>query len=213
MLTRIVGDVHGKFDRYKKIIAECDRSIQVGDLGVGFRHTQGPRVGEIYGNPPHYAMVRGDHRFIRGNHDSPIECKKHSQFIPDGTVENDVMYIGGALSIDRAWRIEGYSYWSDEEASVEELNRFVDIYATVKPRVMITHECPESVAEIIGARFYRKKLEPEFASRTRQALQAMFEIHQPELHVFGHWHHSFDEVINGTRFICLSELEYRDVEL
>lgn len=212
MKVRIVGDVHGKFDRYKKIIADCDRSIQVGDLGIGFRHFGGARHGEFTRNPPHYAMVRGNHRFIRGNHDSPIECRKHSQWIEDGTVENDVMFIGGALSIDKEWRVEHFSFWQDEEVSIEELNKFVDIYATVRPRVMITHECPESIAPLAGEH-YGIKLDPKFASRTRQAFQSMFEIHQPEEWYFGHWHHSMDRVVNGTRFICLAELEYRDVDL
>lgn len=209
MLTRLIGDVHGKFDRYKKIIAGCERSIQVGDMGVGFRN----RHGEVKNNPPHYAMVRGDHRFIRGNHDNPAECRKHSQFIADGTVENDVMFVGGAVSIDKVYRTEGISWWPDEELSAAELNQIVDVYAVVKPRVMITHECPESVAEIICRRMPSSKLDPRFASRTRQAFQSMLEIHQPESWWHGHWHLSIDHVVNGTRFICLAELEYRDVDL
>lgn len=211
MITRVIGDVHGHFDRYKKIITDIPRSIQVGDMGVGFRKTQGPREGEEYSNPPHYAMVRADHRFIRGNHDNPGPCSRHSQWIPDGTIENDVMFIGGALSIDRAWRVEGYSWWPDEELSAQALRTMVDIYATTRPRVMITHECPESVAdEILKAHNLTKFNDP---SRTRQAFQSMIEIHQPELWVHGHWHISSDRVLNGTRFICLAELEYRDIDI
>ena len=33
---RFIDDVHGKIDQYLKIIADCDESIQVGDMGVGF---------------------------------------------------------------------------------------------------------------------------------------------------------------------------------
>ncbi len=38
--------------------------------------------------------------------------------------------------------------------------------------------------------------------------QAMFEIHQPENWVFGHWHTNFKQCINNTKFKCLPELTY-----
>lgn len=214
---RLIGDVHGKYDRYKRIIKDGPPSIQVGDMGVGFRRTQGPRAGEFTQNPPHAAMVEHQARFIRGNHDNPGECYKHSQFITDGHVENDAMFIGGAISIDKEFRLEGYSWWPNEELSITELNGLVDRYVHVKPRVMITHEAPREIGEAIlslipkvgGGAF--KKIE----SRTAQAFQAMWSAHSPDLWVFGHWHYSFDHVLHGgrekgTRFVCLAELEYRD---
>ena len=211
---RFIGDVHGKFSGYKAIIKDCPASIQVGDMGVGFLRTHGPRVGEEYSNPPHYAMIRGNHRFIRGNHDSPEACARHSQWIPDGTIEDGTMFIGGALSIDKAFRIEGYSWWQDEELSSNELSNLVDKFIAEKPRVMITHECPEEIAiELVREIRNETKLDPRFASRTRQALQSMWSAHSPELWIFGHWHHSFDREIRGTRFICLTELEYMDLDL
>ena len=44
------------------------------------------------------------------------------QCIHDGTVEGETMFVGGALSIDKHFRQEGYSYWSDEELSYMELD-------------------------------------------------------------------------------------------
>jgi hypothetical protein len=41
----------------------------------------------------------------------------------------------------------------------------------------------------------------------------MWETHQPELWIFGHRHVPFDQVANGTRFVCLAELEARDFDL
>lgn len=129
-MTVFIGDVHGKYDRYKKILEASPPTIQVGDMGVGFRRTQGPRTGEFYSNPPHYAMKLCNARFIRGNHDNPGACKDHSQWIPDGWVEDldgrKTMFCGGATSIDRAMRQEGYSWWPDEEMSHAELNCAVD---------------------------------------------------------------------------------------
>lgn len=210
-MTRLIGDVHGKYKQYSRIISECKSSIQVGDMGVGFRRVGSAFDGQPYANPPYDKMVAGDHRFIRGNHDNPNVCDAHTQYIPDGTIESGVMFIGGALSVDREYRTEGYDWWADEELSAVELHQMVDLYQLMKPHTMITHECPESVAEVMMALSGRRKL--DFPSRTRQAFQSMFEIHQPARWCFGHWHMSFDGVIDGTRFVCLAELEWKDIDL
>ena len=64
---------------------------------------------------------------------------------------------------------------------------------------MITHDCPhEARKQLFGI---------DEKSITTNGLQAMFESHQPDLWVFGHHHKSKNELINGTRFICLTELE------
>jgi hypothetical protein len=215
---RFVGDVHGRFEQYKKIIVGVPRSIQVGDMGVGFRRIGGPRDGDFY-EQPHYAVVHGDHRFIRGNNDSPDACRKLSQWISDGHIEDRVMFVGGALSIDRELRREGYNWWPDEELSAAELNRIVALYVERKPRVMVTHDCPEEVASMVLTRI--PLLGPgkrDFPSRTRYAFQAMWSAHAPQIWIFGHYHMSFDQVLHGgresgTRFIGLAELEHRDIDL
>lgn len=210
-MIRFIGDVHGKYNRYRELIRNVPRSIQVGDMGVGF-------IGEISGrllqNPPYDAMVQGDHRFIRGNHDNPAVCAKHSQWIPDGTIEGNMMFVGGAVSIDRQYRIEGRSWWPDEELSYPALDVITGKYLSVKPEVMVTHECPEEVAQEILQRLSIPgvKLDPQFASRTRQAFQAMWSAHSPKLWVFGHWHVPFDHVLRGTRFVCLPELAVLDID-
>lgn len=237
-LTRFIGDVHAKFNKYVDLLKGCQQSIQVGDFGIGFGES--PRVGPDhrsirgnhakfnryadllkgcqqliqvgdfglgFGKPP---RVGPDHRFIRGNHDDPNKCKLHPNWIPDLTVKDEVCFIGGGLSIDRQWRIEGVSWWPDEELSVNQLLDAVDGFLGLTPSVMITHDCPETVANIIG-RENGYKL--EYPSRTRRAFDSMFHMHQPKLWIFGHWHHSFDQTINGTRFICLDELQTIDIDL
>lgn len=208
---RFIGDVHGYFERYKKIIDGCPASIQVGDLGLGFRHTQGPREGEFTQNPPHYKMTEGNHRFIRGNHDNPGECNKNSQWIKDGTVEDGVMFIGGAESIDIPWRVKDYSWWEDEQLSDDEFNVLIDKFIMEKPHTVISHDCPVEVAEIMCD--FRFK--PE--SRTQRALQAMWNGHSPDRWIFGHWHvHQCLDLEKDkklTKFICLEELQYMDINL
>ena len=125
------------------------------------------------------------------------------------------MFIGGAMSIDKMYRIPGFSWWEGEELSIKELNDMVTVYLTEKPRVMITHDCPREVSEVLMSRGTNDGCAKTEGSRTSQALQSMWSAHSPDLWVFGHWHLSFDHILHGgrekgTRFVCLAELEYRD---
>lgn len=208
MLLKCIGDVHSKYGRYKEIIKNRTDTVQVGDMGVGFRKLEGPNVGKIYDNPPYYAMKTHNHRFIRGNHDNPFVCKTQSMWIPDGTVEDGVMFVGGAVSIDKGLRFQGYDWWSEEELSYIELADLVLKYCEIKPRAMVTHDCPEFMGRIMAN---MDKL--EFPSATRMAFEQMWNAHRPQVWVFGHWHRSYDNVIMGTRFVCLNELEYKEIEV
>ena len=210
-LIRFIGDVHGRYRQYKKIIQGCDESIQVGDMGVGFF---GMRGGEIkpFSNPPYDSMAKGNHRFIRGNHDNPQACQNHHFWIPDGEVLYDKIYcLGGAVSVDRHFRTEGLDWWPDEELSTSRLEVEVDVYKEVKPSVVVTHDCPDSIANEILMVFRQEKIND--GSRTRQALESMFHFHQPKLWIFGHWHKTISFTSGGTRFQCLGELEYLDIDI
>lgn len=211
-LTRIIGDIHGKIYDYKMFsIADFNGpSIQVGDFGIGFSSPYWhDELADWQKQNPH-------HRFIRGNHDDPDRCKTMPGFIADGKIENDVMFIGGAWSIDHAWRTEGVDWWAGEELSIIELDRLIDVYDTVRPRVMITHDAPTDVTYqmfvqsglALGGTSAKK-----INTRTGQAFQAMFDIHQPDEWYFGHWHVTMQCKFGRTMFHCLGELDYVDVEL
>jgi hypothetical protein len=212
---RFIGDCHGKYRRYKKLIKEVPASVCVGDMGVGFFHHGQYNYGKPCRNPPYDTMVRTSNRFISGNHDNPNVCKNHTQWIPDGTCEiingTKLMYLGGAVSVDAHLRREGFSWWKDEELSISELMPIVDKYLEFKPDIMVTHDCPEGFADIIEAFSGRRKL--DIPSNTRQALQSMIEMHQPSLFIFGHWHTSIRTKYLSTEMICLDELETLDIDL
>lgn len=209
-----IGDVHGKYRSYKNIMKSFENTVQVGDMGVGFKRkrTFDPSGSEFFPNPPYHYMKKGNHRFIRGNHDNPSVCKKHTQCISDGHVENDMMFIGGAVSIDKAFRKEGFDWWEDEELSTKELNLLVDKFIDVKPRIMISHCAPDFLSvELAWAANRGYKL--DFPSRTQQAFDSMFFHHRPKLWLFGHWHVDFDYLYGGTRFMCLDELSIIDIDM
>ena len=200
MKIRFIGDVHGKMEQYKFIAEQVERSVQVGDFGAGFVELP---------------ILTSGHRFIRGNHDSPEACKKHPRWIPDGTIEGDILYIGGAWSIDQEWRTPGVSWWPDEQLSIMELYDCLSTAIAHYPKVLVTHDCPHSVAPILfggngDENVSYKTIHP---SRTSQALDSILDYVKPDVWIFGHWHNNVDKMIGRTRFICLGELSYMDLEV
>lgn len=209
MKTRFIGDIHGKVEDYFKLLNGAKNSVQVGDFGVGFGTLSAPNIDRLY----EILVPVGNHKFIRGNHDDPEEVKKSSHWIPDGTVDPDhgIMYIGGASSIDKAFRTKDLDWWENEQCSQEQLNELIDIYVAVKPKVMVTHEAPDQIfGELSQCSPFG--LISEY-SRTRFSLAKMFDKHKPETWIFGHWHHSHNFEFMGTRFICLPELKFIDLDI
>ncbi len=205
---RFIGDVHGKFSRYKDIIKNVDTSMQVGDMGVGFMRYDFHEDRKVMtNNPPYDAMNKGNHSYIRGNHDNPEVCKRQRHWIPDGTMMNGVFCAGGAKSIDSAYRTEGLDWWADEELDYSESLIVYDNYHDIRPDYVMTHDCPSLISDMLISHKHNLN------SVTTQLMDNMFECHQPKIWVFGHWHYNFDKVILGTRFICLNELEYIDLEI
>lgn len=205
----LIGDIHGKWNQYIDILREHrpENSVQLGDFGIGFHGEDPEKVKQLKSDMNEFG---DNNKFIRGNHDNLSVCKTHESWIPDATFDDDhgIFYLGGALSIDRAIRYEGIDWWGDEELSYDELYSAIDVYEKSKPRIVLSHECPE---DIIG--YMMNYYKAEFQSRTRQALSSMWSIHKPELWVFGHWHTSVTATFDGCQFTCLNELEHMTINI
>lgn len=183
----IIGDIHGKIYQYHNIIKQSNKSIQVGDLGFKNHHQ--------------YVLDNIDtnlHKVNFGNHDDysflnkPHSLGNYSNF-------DNIMSIRGALSIDKHLRKENVDWWSNEELTYYEMQNAIDVYQKYKPSIVITHDCPNIVRHELF-NITEKSL-------TSNGLQIMFEIHPPDLWIFGHHHKSKKQKVNGTQFICLAELE------
>jgi predicted phosphohydrolase len=206
----IIGDIHGKTQQYQKILRQKysgQRTIQVGDMGIGF---SGVGLHDL-------ASIPGDHRWFRGNHDDPDKCYTYKSYLGDyGFLPKDSLFwLAGAFSIDRAWRVPGVSWWAGEELSSSELQKAIDIYIQAKPRFVISHEAPSEAAKymltVVLGGFRPEKLDCTM-SRTSEALQVMMDAHQPEEWVFGHYHRNVTFPWKGTKFTCVTELSAYDLE-
>lgn len=203
----LIGDVHNLMYDYKEILKAQIKngeteSIILGDVGLGF--------------PTSYDLdtsdVEGNHRFIRGNHDNPEVCRAHPQYLGDyGVLKGDwcgdhhyekMFFMSGAWSIDKDWRTPMISWWPEEELKYNEMSDAISFYKNVEPDIVITHDCPLFVLYDLlypGGRV--------FSTATGQALEQMWNHHQPSLWVFAHHHVSKQMKIKDTQFVCLNELE------
>jgi len=203
-----IGDIHGKWPSYFKIIRKISpqKSIQVGDCGFGFSRRKKPR-----------APWDMDHRFIRGNHDDPKEANAHPNCLGDyGVTEEGIFFVAGGYSVDYKWRQDEMLlnpgtpplWWADEEIAESKFEKILELYGISKPTIVVSHDCPSEIRDIILA----KGDMPPLRNRTSDGLlSAMFKAHQPAFWIFGHYHESFNAVINSTKFVCLAELEMFEV--
>lgn len=185
-----IGDVHNNVDEYLaalKDIREIDPNaitIQVGDIGLG--ESTLPPLG-----PKDF--------FIQGNHDNIKDCLKHPNFLGKFGYKHGVFFMGGAAS-------KGVGF-NGEELCESELEEAVRLYKHVKPEIVVTHDCPESLRDKFGGWGKPKN------SRTCLALEDMWQAHNPNVWAFGHMHCGRTDNIDGTEFICLSPLESHQIRL
>lgn len=192
---RIIGDVHGKYGEYHRLLRKAKHSLQIGDFGFEYK-----TLTEVDARR---------HRIIGGNHDNYDKVDGWPHFLGDYGVHTvdgfgDIFFIRGAVSIDRHLRTEGVSWWKAEELSMAECCAALAEYEKVKPVFVVSHECPRSVVPHVTSSTLI------IPSRTNQLLEQMFAAHKPKRWVFGHYHRSWKKAIDGTPFTCLNELECLD---
>ena len=201
----IVGDVHGKIRQYLARIEKADSSFQIGDMGLGFDGVILPQMDIV-------------HKWFRGNHDKPQACRAHYNYAGDYGYDpaRELFWVAGAWSIDQNYRVEGLSWWRDEELTQAEFEVVFETYKNCKPKIVLSHDCPELIGGMVvdrGPGFYvigsdgLPSKAGKIKTRTGRFLEEMWKTHQPDLWIFGHYHISFDTKLMGTRFICLNELE------
>ena len=198
----IIGDIHGAFNRLMKKVSDLDLKdctlICVGDLGMGFNYSpEGERGGCVRMNE-FLAERRILFMSIRGNHDDPqyfcgpnrIDLS-HFRLLPDYHTEiiNDekFLFVGGAVSIDRVYRKEGLSYWSDELFVLKpELVEKCD--------VLITHSAPSWIGDFdkegISSWCEKDKTLWDLCYKERIEHNELIKLCQPSKSYHGHFHAS-----------------------
>lgn len=196
----IIGDVHGLTFQLSQKLKNYDieniKIIQLGDFG--FQKTHDWWIEN---------MNTEIHKINFGNHDYfPYLNKSYSLGRFNFTFIEGLFTVAGATSIDKYLRTEGIDYFREEDQiKFEQVNKLLDSYERIKPRFVITHDCPSFIREKLFS-IYDKQPIPTL-------LNEMFKIHQPDFWVFGHHHRSKQIKIDKTQFICLGELEFLEIRV
>lgn len=212
MPIRLVGDIHGEYDKYFDIIKDADYSVQVGDMGFSYLRLQ--------------KIDHKKHVFIGGNHENYDIINKYPHCLGDYGYTNiggfKFFYVRGAFSIDIARRLVTNSqkimkcWWEEEQLTFPQMLDCYEMYCDIKPSVVISHTAPTEfvnkisnpdVKENYG--FERDKL----ICQTQGFLQYLVKKHRPDYWYCGHFHTSAKERIHGTTYQCLNILEYVDLPL
>lgn len=223
MGTMYLGDIHGNFGFVRWYVKAHDirntSIIQVGDFGIGFKPTSEGYELELLNKTLNEFDV--NLYAIRGNHDNPAffdgTFKEYDRIhlMPDYSTAvidgRKHLFVGGAISIDRKYRVKGISYWEDEVFVLDEgkLNSATEI------DVLVTHNSmsflpPLSFNKLVlGFAEEDRTLLSELLEE-RNMLTRMWDIltkekkNKIDLHVFGHFHYDEINYIEDTKHVLLA---------
>lgn len=225
-----IGDCHGGFTKPSPMMYNLGQrrqlnlilptlagnTVQIGDYGI----FDGEDVRTLRKLRPRDGYTDW---FFRGNHDNPELCLAQPSCLGDfGVVPGypDIMFFAGAESVDVApnpengWpgRVEGKSWWKNEQLSEDQMQQAYDLYEQVKPRVVLSHECPSRCYAALVFR-HHFAVWKSAQNRTAAFLDNLVALHRPERWYFGHHHQSRGFDMDGTKYRCVDELEVVEVPL
>ena len=206
-----MGDHHGDWEVVIRLIKQFGLKdcylIHLGDGGEGFLPLQKQLRQFDYMND-FFKTHNVQYMSIRGNHSDPFYFKGSNRvtlsnftLIEDYTIAEYkgklIQFIGGAISIDRTDRILGSSYWEDEVV-------VYDKDKCHKVDILITHTAPSrcfpnQLNQLVYNWALRDAYLIEELTDERTVMDAIFNICDPKLHLYGHFHSSVTEVIDDCK--------------
>lgn len=226
MFHVIVGDTHANKNRVHNIIERAHTMgistiIQVGDFGWW------PQIGwgKHFIHWTNESLAKRDMTlyWLAGNHenhdtliaaqesDVPWPVRSNIMFLPHGWHgEIDGVHyavMGGAYSIDKDRRTEGYDWFPREIPTWEQVNRAFDTFPS-KVDVLLTHDAPERTfmgADVDPDLWGHHHPDNDPYPTSRYVRRLMQEIHDhchPTVHFHGHHHYRHttplgDSVVEG----------------
>lgn len=216
-----LGDIHGNLNLIKYYINSMKLTntifIQVGDLGAGTIHQKAyDLLNEILvkSNCMLYA--------IRGNHDDPVwfdvtrNVTSNIIFVKDYDIirllDKDILFIGGAVSIDRKWRVdEGHPYWFEEPVKTDP-QYLIELAEVKNIDICVTHTAPLFCFPI-GTFFEDKYLEVDIRDE-RKYLEVVFELIKNKgltQWYYGHFHNANSEIIEEVEFNLIDQNTIKNI--
>jgi predicted phosphodiesterase len=217
----LIGDIHGNFSELIHDIKRYKHGnsylIQVGDFGIGFHSPNYYK--EILTKLNNILVSTDNHLFvIRGNHDSPefFKTTNNPFNLSNITLLEDYselellgkkfLFVGGAISIDRVQRVEGRSWWADENFVLRDEESFP--YENSQYDIVVAHTRPgvagtfKGFGNIAGWFDNDITLKDELIKESED-MDKLWELTKPCEFYYGHFHQSQVSEYQGTTFRCL----------
>lgn len=198
----VTGDIHGDFSYLNKLInkKKPDMIWCCGDFGYWPNHSNIKQLSFIKPQDTKILWCDGnheDHWALRDREKN--EIVPNVIYMPRGSIytlpdNRNVMFFGGAESIDKEIRTEGIDWFREEIITQKD---FIDL-PDVDIDIFITHTCPLELVDTMKERYTCKDIEP-----SNIALSELWKIYKPKTWIFGHWHTYLNIQMNGTDFYCL----------
>lgn len=217
MSITVIGDIHGKFDKYYDIASKYECSVQIGDFGFSSAW-----------NKLQYSNLSPDnHKVVGGNHEDYDVAPNMPHYLGDYGVYTlngiTFFFVRGGLSIDRVYRVgeelggSPKSWWSQEELDFAQMTNCLKLYKETRPDIVLSHvPCGVYTEHILGnksdAVLQKFKFHAGFKENHQLLGNEMLKVHKPKIWCSAHMHRSFQGVIDGVKVIALSELEVFNLE-
>lgn len=212
----VMGDIHGDWGSLNTLVntKQPDLILQCGDFGywprmdavamADYHARKHNRKGKAPTTP---RIQKAKLHWCDGNHEDFEKLdtsRSHEAYpgcnymprgstmaLPDGRV---VLFAGGAASVDKHLRVEGVSWFPQEEISHKDMEGFPDPATHID--IVISHTCPKQ--------FPIKPGRVKANDWSQTALSYVLETYRPSLWYFGHWHQYMTGYTMGCRWTGLS---------
>lgn len=213
-----IGDLHGNFYHINNMIKEHspDIIIQCGDFGI-WNENKFKNIN--VGNTLVY--------FIDGNHEdfdyieneivakNKFEIAKNVFYQPRGsyiTINNkNILFIGGAGSIDKKFRTPGYDWWPNETISINDVENLPEVNIDI----VVSHTCPKEFKKDLTLNKSFKEFFGEFNDPCEFLLsEFVLKKYNPKSWYFGHFHIHQKGKYENCNWTCLNtenELGFYDI--
>lgn len=230
MKILMVGDIHGEWGKLNALInkQKPDILFQLGDFGFWPSLSEEKISYGWGGHATIYTKKDTDCLsnikpkntkiyWLCGNHEQHSELNKYqdgkihelekniffcsrgsSLVLPDG---RKILFIGGAISIDKNQRTPGIDWFPEETISYEDYEKCM-IHDRID--VVMSHTCPEYFTPDLMNGNMSKIYDPSCV-----ALNGIFDKYKPDLWYFAHWHLFKEEYFNGCYWTCLNYIEHQ----
>lgn len=211
-----LGDTHGRFKDMIRLIniERPDAIVVAGDFGYWpyknsmLHNMQGKFDCPVFfvdGNHEQHDMLQ--HLVDKRGNANPIAVGNNTWYIPRGCIFElfgyKILGMGGGYSIDRMLRTKGVNWFDREELTLQDIE-------TLQPDhvdIVVSHTCPQCILPRVTKKVgIKHRIQNDQSERM---LDYVFNMYNPSMWFFGHWHGYGGFRENNTKLYLL-DMIYRD---